>query len=267
MGRTTKRRYDPQFKMRVALDVIRGDKTLSEVASENGIAPSLAAEWRDQLLSEGAADVFGKTKQERERGARGKPLPRSTTSCRGTSGSPPSSATSSAGLATSTATTRERSLAAAGGHAGVTRKRASEPLGVARSSTHYRHRGGSGTPSADDEHLMAEIDRIHLENPAYGARKIARQPSTGGERVTRHRATGLMRETNVRPCCPLPSLSRPSKASRRFPYLLGGKRMDFPDQVWSTDIAYVQIGGRHARLTAVIDWHGRCIVGWMIALA
>lgn len=40
------------------------------MASENGIAPSLAAEWRDQLLDEGATDVFGKTKQERERKAR-----------------------------------------------------------------------------------------------------------------------------------------------------------------------------------------------------
>ncbi|WP_165443581.1 DDE-type integrase/transposase/recombinase [Olsenella sp. Marseille-P4559] len=65
-----------------------------------------------------------------------------------------------------------------------------------------------------------------------------------------------------RPCCPLPSLSRPSKHSRRFPYPLGGKRVLFPDQVWSTDITYVQIGGRHMHLTAVMDWHSRHIVGW-----
>lgn len=70
MSKTTRRRYDPQFKMRVALEVYKGDKTLSQVASENGIAPSVAVEWRDQLLSEGARDIFGKTKQERERKAR-----------------------------------------------------------------------------------------------------------------------------------------------------------------------------------------------------
>ncbi|MCH4083819.1 MAG: transposase [Olsenella sp.] len=70
MGKTTRRKYDPKFKMRVALEVYKGEKTLSRVASENGIAPSLAAEWRDQLLDEGATDVFGKTKQERERKAR-----------------------------------------------------------------------------------------------------------------------------------------------------------------------------------------------------
>ena len=70
MGKTTRRKYDPKFKMRVALEVYKGEKTLSQVASENGIAPSLAAEWRDQLLDEGAADVFGKTQREREGKAR-----------------------------------------------------------------------------------------------------------------------------------------------------------------------------------------------------
>lgn len=67
MSKTTRRRYSPQFKMRVALEVIKGDKTLSQVASENNIQPSVAAQWRDQLLDEGAEDVFGKTKQEAER--------------------------------------------------------------------------------------------------------------------------------------------------------------------------------------------------------
>ncbi|MGI6755221.1 MAG: transposase [Coriobacteriaceae bacterium] len=70
MSKTTRRKYDPKFKMRVALEVYKGEKTLSQVASENGVAPSVAAQWRDQLLEEGAADVFGKTQKERERKAR-----------------------------------------------------------------------------------------------------------------------------------------------------------------------------------------------------
>ncbi|RRF91467.1 MAG: IS3 family transposase, partial [Eubacteriaceae bacterium] len=113
---------------------------------------------------------------------------------------------------------------------------------------------------------MAGIDRVHVDNPAYGARKIARVlRSEGMGDATRWRVTRLMREMNVRPCCPLPSLSRPSKGSRRFPYLLRGKRVDFPNQVWSTDITYVQIGGRHMYLTAVIDWHSRYVVGWRLS--
>ncbi len=74
-----------------------------------------------------------------------------------------------------------------------------------------------------------------------------------------------MREMNVRPCYPLPSLSRPSKRSRRLPYLLRGKRVLFPNQVWSTGITYVQIGGRRMYLTAVIDWYSRYMVGWRLS--
>jgi putative transposase len=112
---------------------------------------------------------------------------------------------------------------------------------------------------------MAEIDEIHVGNPAYGARKIARQLRNDGEDVTRWHVTRLMHEMNVRPCCPLPSLSAPSKHSRKFPYLLHGKVIRFPNQVWSTDITYVQLGGHHMYLTAVIDWASRYIVGWRLS--
>lgn len=52
--------------MAVALEVVKGEKTLSQVASEHGVSPSLACEWRDQLVGS-ADDVFGKTRQDRER--------------------------------------------------------------------------------------------------------------------------------------------------------------------------------------------------------
>lgn len=52
--------------MAVALDVVRGDRTPSQVAGDHGVAPSLACEWRDQLVGS-AADVFGKARPERER--------------------------------------------------------------------------------------------------------------------------------------------------------------------------------------------------------
>jgi transposase-like protein len=66
VSKTTKRKYEPAFKMAVALEAIRGEKTLSQVASEHGVAPSLACARRDQL-EQSAGDVFGKTQQDRDR--------------------------------------------------------------------------------------------------------------------------------------------------------------------------------------------------------
>lgn len=69
----------------------------------------------------------------------------------------------------------------------------------------------------------------------------------------------------MRPCCPLPLLSVPSKASRRFPYLLRDKVVRFLDKVWSTGITYVQIGGHHMYLTAVSDGYSRYVVSWRLS--
>ena len=124
---------------------------------------------------------------------------------------------------------------------------------------------GADAWSDKDERLAAEIDRIHVESPAFGARKISKMLQKQGERrATRYRVGKLMGLMGIRPCCPLPSLSKPSRESRRFPYLLKGKSILFPNQVWSTDITYVQIGGSHMYLTAVIDWFSRYIVSWRL---
>jgi|GEM_PF-2335318 putative transposase len=57
-----------------------------------------------------------------------------------------------------------------------------------------------------------------------------------------------MRQMNVRALCLKPNLFLPTKRSRRFPYLLHGKPVLFPNQVSSTDITYVQIGRHHMYL-------------------
>ena len=66
MSKTTKGTHGPELEMAVAPGVIRGERTLSQVASDHGVAPSLACERRDQLVG-AAGGVFGKAASERER--------------------------------------------------------------------------------------------------------------------------------------------------------------------------------------------------------
>ena len=47
------------------------------------------------------------------------------------------------------------------------------------------------------------------------------------------------------PCC---LLSAPSRESRWVSYLLKGKKVLFSNQVCSTNITYIQTGGRHTYL-------------------
>ena len=55
--RRTRKRYEAAFKARVALAAARGDKTLSELASEFGVHGNLVSQWKRRLLA-GMRRVF-----------------------------------------------------------------------------------------------------------------------------------------------------------------------------------------------------------------
>ena len=52
-----RREYSAQFKFRVALEALREQKTVNELASEHQLHPTLVRDWKRQLLS-GGASVF-----------------------------------------------------------------------------------------------------------------------------------------------------------------------------------------------------------------
>ena len=59
-----RRNHDAAFKARVALEAVKGERTVSELAAEYGVHPTMIHTWKKVLL-EGAADIF-------ERGGRKK---------------------------------------------------------------------------------------------------------------------------------------------------------------------------------------------------
>ena len=63
MSRRPRRNHTAEFKSKVALAAIRGEKTLSELAEQFDIHPNQITQWKSQLL-EGAAGVFGEAKAD-----------------------------------------------------------------------------------------------------------------------------------------------------------------------------------------------------------
>jgi transposase len=58
MQRRPRRNHTPAFKAKVALAVIKGDRTLAQLAEQFDVHPNQITSWKAQLES-GAADVFG----------------------------------------------------------------------------------------------------------------------------------------------------------------------------------------------------------------
>ena len=67
MGKVTRKRYSAEFKARVALEAIKGEQTLAELASKHGVHLTMIASWKRQAV-EGMAVTFG-TKTEAAPGA------------------------------------------------------------------------------------------------------------------------------------------------------------------------------------------------------
>ncbi|MBK8276245.1 MAG: transposase [Nitrospira sp.] len=61
----TRRNHGATFKAQVALAVVKGDKTLAELAEQVSVRPTQITEWKQQLQAR-AADVFGGAKTPSE---------------------------------------------------------------------------------------------------------------------------------------------------------------------------------------------------------
>lgn len=66
---TTRRRFTGEFKARVALEALRGDRTVQEIASKHKVHPNQVSTWKRRAI-EGLGEVFSngadRERQDRE---------------------------------------------------------------------------------------------------------------------------------------------------------------------------------------------------------
>ena len=65
---TKRRKFSDQFKAKVALEALRGDRTIQEIAAKHRLHPNQVSTWKKQAV-EGLSGVFsgdGKTQGPRD---------------------------------------------------------------------------------------------------------------------------------------------------------------------------------------------------------
>ena len=134
-------------------------------------------------------------------------------------------------------------------------------LSVSRSTLYY-------TPSKTNNHdlqLMAELDKLHLEDPTRGTRRMSKELKKLGYNVGRYHVRTLMRVMRLKTvyCRPRTTVIDPVKY--KYPYLLRNIKIDKPNQVWSLDITYIPMMKGFMYLFAIMDVYSRYIVGWSLS--
>lgn len=58
-----RKHHSKEFKAKVALAALKGDKTMAELSSEFGVHATMITRWRSEA-KEGLAEIFGKSDRE-----------------------------------------------------------------------------------------------------------------------------------------------------------------------------------------------------------
>ena len=134
-------------------------------------------------------------------------------------------------------------------------------LSISRSSFYYAPHGETSM----NLDLMLLIDKQFLDTPFYGVRQMTWHLQNKGHAVNEKRIRRLMRLMRLMPIYQKPNTSKPAKGHKTYPYLLGGLRIDRPNQVWCADITYLPMRKGFLYLVAIMDWFTRKVLAWRIS--
>lgn len=249
-----RKQYNNEFKFKIALEAVRGVKTVSQLASEYNVHPTQIGVWKKHLLGEGSSlftrpnDRHRQEQQEQE-AALYEQIGRLKMELEWLKKKLPSSIE------------LKREMLEVD-HPTLSMRRQCELIGLNRSSYYYQ----SARESSLNLTLMRLIDEQYLRTPFYGYQKMTRYLREKQQyQVNSKRVYRLMRLMGLRAVTPRPRTSQPSGEHKIYPYLLRGVSITRPDQVWSSDITYVPMHRGFMYLVAVLDWYSRYVLSWEIS--
>lgn len=132
------------------------------------------------------------------------------------------------------------------------------------SRTGWYRQGADPVPADRDLKLRDEIQKIALEWPAYGSRRITAELRRRKWPVNRKRVQRLMREDNL--LClrkrKFVVTTNSDHGLRVYPNLARQMTLTGIDQLWRADITYVRLEVEFVYLAVILDAYSRRVIGW-----
>lgn len=134
-------------------------------------------------------------------------------------------------------------------------------LGLNRSGIYYQPVGESPL----NLEIMGLLDKQYTQTPFYGVPRMYEYIRSLGYQINIKRIRRLLRLMGLEAIYPKKKTSIVDKQHKVYPYLLKGLDINRPNQVWSTDITYIQMEKGFLYLVAIIDWYSRYVISWRIS--
>jgi transposase InsO family protein len=130
---------------------------------------------------------------------------------------------------------------------------------------YYRWREAT-VPADDDMDLRDDIQKIALEFPYYGWRRVTAELRRCGWVVNHKRVRRIMREDNLL-CLRRRKFAVTTDSTHGrpvYPNLAAQLELNGIDQLWVADITYIRLETEFIYLAVVIDAYSRRVVGWSL---
>jgi putative transposase len=134
-------------------------------------------------------------------------------------------------------------------------------LGISRSSAYYK----CVEPDGRELELYQAILDVISEMPFYGYRHVACELVDRGLDTTRKQVRRVMKRFGLMAIYPKLNLSKRRQEHAVYPYLLAGKRIEYSNQVWASDITYIKVQGSFMYLVIILDLYSRKILSHRIS--
>ncbi|NEQ27287.1 MAG: IS3 family transposase [Microcoleus sp. SIO2G3] len=248
-----RRQYTAEFKAKVVLQVLSGEKTASELCRTHKLNPNVLSRWRKEFLEQ-AASIFERGEAVHEHEQTIAELERLV------------------GQLTVQLEIGKKSIELLEPR----QKREAvmhlsheypittlcEVLNYPRSQVYYEPQ-----PAKDETEIKAVIVQLCGEHPTYGYRRITAMLKRQGHEINHKRVARLMRELGLvgKPPVKRKRTTNSDHPFKRYPNLVMNLAVERPDQVWVGDITYIRLQQEFVYLAVLMDVFTRSIRGWHLA--
>jgi len=273
--------YSPDFKAKVVLELLEGDKTINEIASKYEMLPKTLIEWKKQFIAN-ASLAFDKSavvkeyKEEiehlkKEKDATAQKLGEAIVERDWLLGKLKSlDLSTKKEMVDKGEGVQATTLANPSSKSQPSLNRQLELLGI--SKTAYYYKPIEPFSKSKDKKLLDAIDKIHTKYPYYGTRRIQELLNKLGFNVGRKLIKSALVFMGIRALYPISKTTIANKEHKKYPYLLDALKnkenqvvTQKPNQIWSGDITYIKLENGHAYLAAIIDWYTKKILSWKLS--